>query len=113
MKERKARNTLTLEEEHVNGGNLEAKRERKISNSFQYRLEGPYTITKKFSPVMYETIINSNHEIIHVVNMKQDPVINELAPYLNEGIKKSNQKSSHLTSTAKQPKETLNLNQRK
>ena len=34
--------------------------------------------------VLTSGIINSKPELIHAVNMKHDPVINELKPYLSE-----------------------------
>ena len=85
--QRKNRLALSPSEEKTNretGGVLGENGQRKISSSFQYRWDGPYTITKKFSPVLYEAIINSKNEIVHAVNMKHDPVIDELRPYLQD-----------------------------
>ena len=45
----------------------------KISKSLQHRWTGPYVITKKFSKILYETIINGLHRVVHIVNMKPDP----------------------------------------
>ena len=97
-KERKAKLALTLEELKI-----VKKTEEKfgksgeciISGSFQYRWDGPYTITKKFTPVLYEAIVNSKAEIVHAVNMKHDPVIEEIRPYLIEPANESFLKKVH------------------
>jgi hypothetical protein len=58
--------------------------EKRISKNFQFKWSGPHTITKKFSPVLYETIVNGHPEIIHAINMQKDPMINALAPFLRK-----------------------------
>jgi hypothetical protein len=58
--------------------------ERLISKNFQIKWAGPHTVTKKFSPVLYETIINGKPERIHAINMQKDPMINALAPFLRK-----------------------------
>jgi hypothetical protein len=58
--------------------------EKKISSNFQYRWIGPLLVTKKFSPVLYETIVNGKPEVIHAINMQKDPAINGLEPFLEK-----------------------------
>ena len=45
----------------------------KIAKSLQHRWTGPYIITKKFSKILYETIINGLPRVVHILNMKPDP----------------------------------------
>ena len=45
-----------------------------ISRALQHRWTGPYKITAKFSPVLYETIINGTPRVIHALHMKHDPI---------------------------------------
>ena len=45
----------------------------KISKSLQHRWTGPYVITKKFSKILYETVINGLPRVVHIINMKPDP----------------------------------------
>jgi hypothetical protein len=44
----------------------------KISKSLQHRWTGPYVITKKFSKILYETVINGLPRVVHIINMKPD-----------------------------------------
>ena len=48
----------------------EDKKGQKISVNFEYKWVGPFTVTKKFSPVLYESIINKEPTVIHAINMK-------------------------------------------
>ena len=61
----------------------EDKTGQKISVNFQYRWIKPFTVTKKFSPVLYESIINKEPTVIHAINMKHDAAIKEIEPYLD------------------------------
>jgi hypothetical protein len=45
----------------------------KIAKSLQHRWTGPYVITKKFSKILYETVINGLPRVVHIINMKPDP----------------------------------------
>ena len=49
-----------------------------ISRALQHRWTGPYKITAKFSPVLYETIINGTPRVIHALHMKHDPISDAL-----------------------------------
>ena len=42
----------------------------KISPKLQHRYVGPYTITNKFSPVLYEAEVNGEYKTIHALKMK-------------------------------------------
>ena len=45
-----------------------------ISKALQHRWTGPYKVTAKFSPVLYETIINGTPRVVHALHMKHDPI---------------------------------------
>jgi hypothetical protein len=49
-----------------------------ISRALQHRWTGPYKITAKFSPVLYETIINGTPRVVHALHMKHDPISDAL-----------------------------------
>jgi hypothetical protein len=49
-----------------------------ISRALQHRGTGPYKITAKFSPVLYETIINGTPRVVHALHMKHDPISDAL-----------------------------------
>jgi transposase InsO family protein len=49
-----------------------------INKKLQAKWTGPYTITKKFSPVLYEAIINQVPRVVHALNMKPDPIADAL-----------------------------------
>ena len=51
-----------------------ASQAQRISVNFQHRWTGPYTVTKKFSPVLYEAIINSKATVVHALRMQRDPI---------------------------------------
>ena len=53
-----------------------------ISAALQHRWTGPYKITKKFSPVTYETIINGVTRVVHALHMKPDPIADTLRMHL-------------------------------
>jgi hypothetical protein len=44
-----------------------------LSPKIMIRYVGPYTITKKFSAVLYECLVNGEVQTVHAVNMKPDP----------------------------------------
>jgi hypothetical protein len=50
----------------------------KTAADFQARWTGPYRVTKKFSPVLYETIINGTPRRVHALHMKPDPICDTL-----------------------------------
>ena len=86
-KERKGKLALTpaeLKIDRETEGKLGKSGERIISDSFLNRWDGPNTITKKFSLVLYEATVNSKADKIHAVNTKHDPVIEDIRPYLTE-----------------------------
>ena len=58
-----------------------------INKKLQAKWTGPYTITKKFSPVLYEAIINQAPRVVHALNMKPDPIADALR--LNEPLEPS------------------------
>jgi hypothetical protein len=45
-----------------------------VSAALQHRWTGPYKVTKKFSPVLYETIVNGDIRVVHALHMKHDPL---------------------------------------
>ena len=45
----------------------------RIAFKLQFRWVGPYTITRKFSPVLYEAAINGELRAVHALQMKPDP----------------------------------------
>ena len=45
----------------------------KLSPKLQRRYTGPYLITKKFSPVLYEAQIDGNLQTVHALKMQPDP----------------------------------------
>jgi hypothetical protein len=47
----------------------------KISRKLQARWEGPYRITRKVSPVLYEAIIDGVKKRVHAINMKPKAMI--------------------------------------
>jgi hypothetical protein len=53
-----------------------------ISASLQHRWTGPYKITKKFSPVTYETVINNVTRVVHALHMKPDPIADTVRMHL-------------------------------
>ena len=65
-------------------GERKKKGERRISVNFQYKWTGPYVITKKFSPVLYEAIINQVPTIVHAINMKHYYAVEALAPFIDK-----------------------------
>jgi hypothetical protein len=56
----------------------EDKEVHKTAADFQARWTGPYKVTKKFSPVLYETIINGTPRRVHALHMKPDPICDTL-----------------------------------
>jgi hypothetical protein len=46
---------------------------RKVSYKLQRRFTGPYTITRRFSPVLYEAIIDGKAQTVHALKMQLDP----------------------------------------
>jgi len=56
----------------------EDKAVHKTAADFQARWTGPYKVTKKFSPVLYETIINGTPKRVHALHMKPDPICDTL-----------------------------------
>lgn len=44
-----------------------------ITAKMQFKHIGPYTITKKFSPVLYEAKVNGELKTVHALQMKPDP----------------------------------------
>ena len=46
---------------------------QRIAPKLQFRWVGPYTITRKFSPVLYEAAINGELRAVHALQMKPDP----------------------------------------
>ena len=46
----------------------------KLKPKMQIRYVGPYTVTKRFSPVLYEAQINGEARTVHALQMKPDPV---------------------------------------
>jgi hypothetical protein len=71
------------QEEEDDRGKKGKSGEKRISSNFQFRWVGPHTITKKFSPVLYQIIVNGKPEVIHAINMQKDPAITALTPYMN------------------------------
>ena len=49
-----------------------------ISSKLQARWTGPHKVTKKFSPVLYETVVNNVPRVVHALHMKQDPIAEPL-----------------------------------
>jgi len=49
-----------------------------ISSKLQARWTGPHKVTKKFSPVLYETVINNVRRVVHALHMKPDPIAEPL-----------------------------------
>jgi hypothetical protein len=49
-----------------------------INKKLQAKWAGPYMVTKKFSPVLYETVINQVRRVVHALNMKPDPIAETL-----------------------------------
>jgi transposase InsO family protein len=45
-----------------------------LKPKMQIRFVGPFTVTKKFSPVLYEARINGTLRAVHALGMKPDPV---------------------------------------
>ena len=41
----------------------------------QPRFEGPYKVTKRINPVLYETMINGKTVRVHAINMKPDSYV--------------------------------------
>jgi hypothetical protein len=46
----------------------------KLTPKLQFRFVGPYTVTKKFSPVLYEAQVDGELRTVHALQMKPDPV---------------------------------------
>jgi hypothetical protein len=46
----------------------------KLTPKLQLRYVGPYTITRKFSPVLYEALVDGEIRTVHALQMKPDPV---------------------------------------
>lgn len=44
----------------------------KIARKLQARFEGPYVVTERLSPVLYEAEVNGRRVIVHAINMKPD-----------------------------------------
>ena len=42
----------------------------KLNSKLQYRWTGPYLITKKVSPVLYEADMHNEKKMVHAVNMR-------------------------------------------
>ena len=42
----------------------------KLNAKLQYRWTGPYIITKKISPVLYEADVHNQKKMVHAVNMR-------------------------------------------
>ena len=57
--------------------------ERPLSSNFQNRWVGPYIVSKKFSPVLYEAIINNEPTVVHAINMKHDQTIRNILPFVD------------------------------
>jgi hypothetical protein len=57
---------------------LDDTEKHKTAADFQARWTGPYKVTKKFSPVLYETIINGTPRRVHALHMKPDPICDTL-----------------------------------
>jgi hypothetical protein len=49
-----------------------------ISKKLQAKWTGPHKVTKKFSPVLYETVINNVPRVVHALHMKPDPIAEPL-----------------------------------
>jgi hypothetical protein len=49
-----------------------------ICSALQHRWTGPYKVHKKFSPVIYSTIINGVERTVHASHMKNDPIGDQL-----------------------------------
>jgi transposase InsO family protein len=54
---------------------VQDKESYKISRKLQARWEGPYRITRKVSPVLYEAIIDGVKKRVHAINMKPKAMI--------------------------------------
>jgi len=51
----------------------EKRKQSKICPKLQRRKTGPYTITRRFSPVLYEALIDGKLQVVHVLKMELDP----------------------------------------
>ena len=51
------------------------KEKYKVSMKLQPRFEGPYKVTKRINPVLYETMINGKTVRVHATNMKPDSYV--------------------------------------
>jgi hypothetical protein len=49
-----------------------------LKASLQRRYTGPYVVSRKFSPVLYETVINNVPRVVHALHMKPDPIAEPL-----------------------------------
>jgi RNase H-like domain found in reverse transcriptase/Reverse transcriptase (RNA-dependent DNA polymerase)/Integrase zinc binding domain/Integrase core domain len=57
-----------------------------LKPKMQIRFVGPFTITKKFSPVLYEASVNGELKAVHALAMKPDPVSKYYTMHRNKEI---------------------------
>jgi len=99
---------LSTDDKTTKGKSEGKPKSQAVSNAQQHRWTGPYKVTAKFSPILYETIINREPHVVHALHMKHDPIsdtlkLKQLLPISETMLMRSFLDKKH---TSLQPKKT-------